>query len=207
MISKMKYFVKLPFYEKLKYLSLFYHWLKTILWYRLFFKNIGKKSIIIKPLKITPKYIYIEENVKILNNARIEGVSSYINNHYNPEIYISSNVSIQQNLHLTCANKISIGKNTAIAANVTITDINHPYKDINIPVEKQPLEIKEVSIGADSKIYNNCVILPGVSIGKHCVIGANSVVTQDIPDYSVAVGAPAKVIKKYNFKTKKWETI
>lgn len=50
-------------------------------------------------------------------------------------------------------------------------------------------------------------VMPGVTIGRHCVIAAGSIVTKDIPDYCVAVGAPAKVVKKYNVETKKWEKI
>lgn len=107
-------------------------------------------------------------------------------------------------MHLTCANSIIIGKYTAIAANVTITDINHPYVDVDTPIEKQDIEVGYVRIGEDSKIYNNVVILPNVTIGKHVTIGANSVVDKDIPDYCVAVGIPAKVIKKYDFETNKW---
>lgn len=156
-------------------------------------------------VRINPKYIKLGHGVSIGPNGRIEGVSRYNNRIFNPQIILQDQVSIQQNVHLTCANKIFIGKNTAIAANVTITDINHPYTEINIPVEYQDIEVSEVIIGADGKIYNGVVILPGTHIGKHCVIGANSVVTHDIPDYSVAVGVPAKVIKKYNHISKKWE--
>lgn len=90
---------------------------------------------------------------------------------------------------------------------MTITDIHHPYDDISQPIEAQPIKTSPVEIGEDCKIYNGVVILPGCKIGKHVTIGANSVVTHDIPDYSVAVGAPAVVVKKYNFVSSKWETI
>ena len=76
--------------------------------------------------------------------------------------------------------------------------------DINIPIERQNLVVKDVYIGEDCKIYNGVVILQGVHIGKHCVLGANSVVTKDIPDYCVAVGSPAKIIKRYDFESKLW---
>ncbi len=119
-------------------------------------------------------------------------------------IEIGDQVSIEQNLHLTCANRITIGANTAIAANVTITDIHHPYSDVNLPIERQDIEVGEVVIGEDCKIYNNVVILPGVHIGKHVTIGANSLVSHDIPDYTVAVGNPASVVKQYDFEINKW---
>lgn len=175
---------------------------------KLIFGKLGKNSYVIKPMRIIGgKNIFIDKNVYIWNNARIEGVEKYLDKTYKPEIKFCEGSSVQQNLHLTCANRIEVGKNTAIAANVTITDIHHPYTDINIPIEQQNLEVSEVIIGEDSKIYNNAVILPGVHIGKHVTIGANSVVTKDIPDYCVAAGSPAKVIKKYNFKTNSWEKI
>lgn len=140
----------------------------------------------------------------MLNNARIEGVAKYNDKKYNPNIHLHKGVRIQQNLHLTCANSVIIGENTAIAANVTITDIHHPYDDINLPIESQDIKVKFVEIGSGCKIYNNCVILPGVKVGNHVSIGANSVVNKDLPDYSVAVGSPAIVVKRYDFTLKKW---
>ena len=64
----------------------------------------------------------------------------------------------------------------------------------------------EVFIGSNCKIYNNVVILPGTKLGNHCIVGANSVVRKaEYPDYSIIVGNPAKIVKKYNFISSKWE--
>lgn len=172
---------------------------------KLRFKDWHHKSHIEKPLRITPQTIEVGKHVYVLPYARIEGVTCYNNVLYKPLIVLHDGVTIQQGLHLTCAKHIEIGENTAIAANVTITDIHHPYTDVTIPIEHQDLEISEVSIGRDCKIYNGAVILPGVHIGDHVTVGANAVVNRDIPDYSVAVGSPAIIIKRYNFKTQKWE--
>lgn len=180
---------------------------KEKIWYfsnRIRFKSIQKNSFINSPLKITPFCISLGENVRIFKNCRIEGVAKYNKINFNPHIQIENNVSIQQNLHLTCANSIVIGENTAIASNVTITDIHHTYLDINIPIEKQDISVLKVEIGKNCKIYNNSVILPGSKIGNHVTIGANSVVAIEIPDYCVVIGAPAKIIKRYNTKTKSW---
>jgi acetyltransferase-like isoleucine patch superfamily enzyme len=65
--------------------------------------------------------------------------------------------------------------------------------------------LKPVSIGRHTWLGQNAVILPGVSIGQHCVIGANSVVNRSIPDFSIAVGAPARVVKKLNRQGNQWE--
>ena len=155
--------------------------------------------------RISYKYVIFGKSVFIGRNSRIEAVKNYQGVTFTPQIEICSGVTIQQNLHLTCAKSIHIGKNTAIAANVTITDIDHPYINPNIPIEHQKLNVSSVYIGDDCKIYNNAVILKGVTIGKHCVIGANSVVNKDVPDYSIAVGIPVKIVKQYNFNTGLWE--
>lgn len=187
-----------------KFFSYIFYFIYRI-YTKLVFGETGKKSIIVAPIILTPKYVELGDNVYVGHNARIEGVSRYNGKIYHPVITFCDGVSVQQNLHLTCANRIIIGKNTAIAANVTITDIHHPYIDINTPIEKQDIEVSEVEIGEDCKIYNGAVILSGVHIGKHVTIGANSVVTKDIPDYCVAAGIPAKIIKQYNIQTQKWE--
>jgi acetyltransferase-like isoleucine patch superfamily enzyme len=143
--------------------------------------------------------------IAIWNHARVEGVAVYEGVRFNPEIIINDGVIIQQNLHLTCAKKIEIGKNTAIAANVSITDINHGYEQIDTPPERQPIQAAEVSIGENCKIYNNAVILPGTKLGRHNIVGANSVVKGAFPDYCVIAGAPAKILKRYNPESALWE--
>ena len=81
----------------------------------------------------------------------------------------------------------------------------HEYKNINLPAKNQGIRIvKKVIIGEGSWLGEN-VCVCGASIGKHCVIGANSVVTTDIPDYSVAVGSPAKVVKQFDFGEGIWK--
>lgn len=81
-----------------------------------------------------------------------------------------------------------------------ITDCDHEYRNIDVPVIDQGIVQRgqKVSIGEGSYIGINTVIVGNVKIGKHCVIGANSIVNKDIPDFCVAVGCPAKIIKSYN---------
>lgn len=168
-------------------------------------KNISLKAHIKKAILITPSHLIIENGVSVNKGCRIEGITEYAGIHYSPLIILRENVSIQQNAHITFAERIEIGANTAIAANVTITDIDHPYLNHVIPIERQQLIIEPVRIGEDCKIYNNAVILQGTNIGKHCVVGANSVVKGIFPDYSVIVGAPAKIVKRYNPESDRWE--
>ena len=86
-----------------------------------------------------------------------------------------------------------------------IVDHSHQYENVEVPVKLQ--EVSEggpVRIERDCWIGANVFVFPNVTIGRHSVIGANSVVKQDIPPYSVAVGAPAKVIKRYDFNRGEW---
>lgn len=153
------------------------------------------------------KKIILGKNVLLMQYSRIELVAKYSGITYFPKLEIDDNSQIHQNCHITCAESIVIGKNVVIVSNVTITDIIHPYEDISLPINLSGIKTFPVSIGHETYIYNNSVILPGTQIGKHCVIGANSVVSGIIPDYSVVVGSPARVIKSYNFKTQKWEKV
>lgn len=184
-------------FERLKRVVLF-------LFRKPFYAEVHYSDIIISPIRVTPKYICLKEGVSILNNARIEGVNTYLGKSFSPKIILDKGVTIQQNLHLTCANSIIVGENTAVAANVTITDIHHPYDEIDKPIEYQDIVVKSVEIGADCKIYNNTVILPGAKIGKHVTVGANSVVNGIFPDFCVIVGAPARIIKRYDHDLMMW---
>lgn len=174
-------------------------------YYRLLLHSLGEKSIIGRPLFLTPEFVSIGSYVYIWPNCRIEGISQYQNDNFNPLILINDKVTIQQNLHLTCAKEIVIGKATAIASNVTITDIDHGYIDIFTPPEEQKIVVTKVKIGENCKIYNNVVILPGVNLGRHTIVGANSVVKKgNYPDFCVMAGIPAKVIKRYDCETQTW---
>jgi acetyltransferase-like isoleucine patch superfamily enzyme len=110
------------------------------------------------------------------------------------------------NATISAAKLIIIEENVFTAPNVYISDHGHEYQDVDVPIAMQGIrKVAEVRIGADSWICQNAVILPGVTIGKHCIIGANSVVNRNIPAYCVAAGVPAKVLLRYNQKTACWE--
>lgn len=155
--------------------------------------------------KITCACVSLGEKVRLGPRCRIQGIMRYEGETFEPTIEFGNGVSIQQDFYLTCASRIVIGENTAIAAFVTITDICHPFADVDIPIENQKIKTKEVYIGPECKIYNGAVITYGTRIGKHCVIGANSVVKGDIPDYSIVTGNPSRIIKRYNILTRQWQ--
>ncbi|MDY0328078.1 MAG: acyltransferase [Arcobacteraceae bacterium] len=92
-------------------------------------------------------------------------------------------------------NGIEISNDVLLGPNVSIYSATHNFDKIDIPIKAQGYNSKKVLIKEGAWIGVNSVILPGVTIGRNSVIGANSVVTKDIPDYSVAVGSPARVVK------------
>ena len=90
--------------------------------------------------------------------------------------------------------KVTIGSDTWVAPNAYMVPITHEYKRRDATISEQGTRGGDITIGEDCWIGINAVISPGVTIGKGAVIGANSVVTKDIPEYAIAVGAPARVI-------------
>lgn len=126
---------------------------------------------------------------------------------YGCNIYVGNNVSINMNCTFVDCNKITIGNNVLIASNVQIYTATHPIELKERLTPNWSVESGEyfcrtyalpVSIGDGCWIGGGVIILPGVSIGNGCVIGAGSVVTKDIPENSVAVGNPCRVIRKIN---------
>lgn len=101
---------------------------------------------------------------------------------------------------------VTIGNNVLIAQNIVMSGLNHGYQDVDIPPSEQDVTCDRILISDNVWIGANSVITAGVTLGKHCIIGAGSVVTKNVPEYSVAVGNPARVIKKYNSLSKHWES-
>lgn len=99
---------------------------------------------------------------------------------------------------------VTIGNNVIFAQNIVASGLNHEYRDVNTPIHQQPILTAPIVIEDDCWIAANSVITAGVTIGKHSVVAAGAVVTKDIPPYSVAVGNPARVIKRYDFEQKDW---
>lgn len=205
MQTKIQKFLKLPFSRKTQFIAHVYHKVKTYTFYRLLFKSMGKGSVIKNPLFMTPEFITIGNNVIIWDDARIEAVSSYAGTSFTPRIIIEDGVSFQQRCHITAVTTLIIGKNTVASFDVMITDIDHEYQNLGISVIKQPLIVKQTQIGENCFIGSGAKIQAGTILGKHCVIGANAVVRGVFPDYSVIVGVPAKIVKRYNVQTEKWE--
>jgi acetyltransferase-like isoleucine patch superfamily enzyme len=182
--------------------SLFYY-VFIYPYYKIILKSFGNRSKIISPLKI-----YGANNISIGNNVIVEyktWLAAYAHTgSSNCNLIIEDGTHIGHFNHIYATSSIIIGKNVVTADKVYISDNLHSYEDINLAINEQKIkQLQDIVIGDGSWLGENvCVI--GASVGKGCVVGANSVVTKNIPDYCVAVGAPAKIIKRYSTELKKW---
>ena len=127
------------------------------------------------------------------------------------KMFFGSDVQINDYVHINAMCKVEIGNNVLIASHVYISDNSHGiYKGSpkdsrpDVPPIKRDYYIKPVSIGNNSWICEGVLILPGVKIGIGCILGAHSVVNKNVPDYSIAVGNPAYIIKRYDFSRNGW---
>lgn len=182
-------------YQKFRQLVFFYSYIFS-------FKKLGKNVYFLPPFRFDGV-----ENISI-NKASFfqRGVWLYCVgiDESKANLIIGEGCNFGYNNHITCVSKVVIGDYVLTANNVYISDNLHEYQDVNTPILQQPVRFKrEVNIGSGSWLGENVSVI-GASIGRNSVIGANSVVTRDVPDYCVAVGAPAKVIKYYDQDLKKW---
>ena len=161
-------------------------------------KHFGKGSAIRRPLIVQgPEWISIGERTFIRDFARLEAIRAP--GAPEPVLSIGSDVLAEEDLHVTCTRSVVIEDQVLISARAYISDTSHalPSGDGNVVTTVIPGEA--VRIGSGTMIGIGVSVLPGVSIGRHCVIGANSVVTDDIPPFSIAAGVPAKVIRQITY--------
>lgn len=154
------------------------------------------------------KYISIEKGFTTGVGCRLEAYPINTNN----VLFIGENVQINDYVHITAMEKVSIGNNVLLASKIYISDCSHgsysgDSNDSNpkINPSDRPLFSSPVIIKNNVWIGESVSVLPGVIIGEGTIVGANSVVTKSLPDFVIAVGIPAKPIKKFNFQSQKWE--
>lgn len=119
------------------------------------------------------------------------------------DLFIGDNTRI--GIGNTIIGPVTIGSKVNIGQHVLISGINHHYKDINLPIADQGIRTSRVDIADNVWIGANAVILPGIKIGTHAVIGAGAVVTKDVEPYTVVAGNPAHIIKVWDFEQQKWK--
>jgi len=107
----------------------------------------------------------------------------------------------------TIIGPVEIRDDVRLAQNVVLSGLNHNYEDVLKPIHAQGVSTAKIVIHEETWIGANVTIVAGVHVGKHCIVAGGSVVTKNIPPYSVAVGNPARVIKQFNHHTGVWESV
>ena len=167
-----------------------------------YFKHFGNNSII-KPTAILfcgLNYIEVGSNVRIGKDVQLTAWDSNNGVSFNPHIIIGDGTQIGSGAHITAINSIVIGKNVLTGKNVTITDNAHGGTEIEDLSKSPMIRVVEskgpVEIEDNVWIGDKATILANVRIGKGSIIGANAVVTKDVPEYTIVGGNPAKIIRR-----------
>ncbi len=186
----------------LRKINLLFYYLFRYPVYKLLLGKIGSSTRLINPKIDGHSRIFIGSKVYISDKGWL--ACEPLTGDQNCSLIIGDGTYIGRFSHIYSTSKIEIGKKVLMADKIYLTDNLHSYERIDLPVIDQPIrQTNPVMIDDGAWIGENvCVI--GASVGKNSVIGANSVVTKDIPDFCIAVGSPATIIKRYNFDTKQW---
>ncbi len=182
------------------------------------FGNTPKNIKICSPRRIiNPEYMFLGDNIQLGPGSLLIAITHYppiswkhpekhqFTQKFTPKIIIGNRVTSTADLQIAAMSEITIEDDVMFASNINITDGLHGYENANEPYKYQKIfKILPIQIRKGCWIGQNVVIMPGVTIGEFAIVGANSVVTKSIPDRSIAIGAPAKVVKKWDECTQKW---
>jgi len=180
---------------------------KNILYYRpRGIKSCGKDSYILRPRKITgAQHIEIGERTVIYRNSWLNAIDTYVTQKFHPRMVFGNDVYVGQYACIVAAHDVEIEDGCVLSEHVYVSDCGHGTDPEKGLIMRQPLFHKgKVKIGAHSFIGYGARILPGVTLGHHCIVGANTVVTKSFPEYSMVVGMPAVLVKRYSAQTKSW---
>lgn len=173
-------------------------WVRSLL--QPFYMKRGRKSVIYRTVRkdITPFNQFVLGDSSVIEDFAI------VNNAVG-DLTIGNDTRI--GLGCTLIGPIDIGSSVNLAQNIVISGLNHNYSDIDKTIASQGVNTKRITINDDVWIGANTVVVAGVTIGKRVIIGAGSVVTNNIPSYSIAVGNPCRVVKKYDLDKNRWVKI
>lgn len=170
---------------------------------------VGKGSRI-----IGTKAMIVGDGFAVGRQSWIEAVFENGSETYSPVIKIGNRFSASERLHISAINRLEIGDNCLFGSSVYVSDHNHgSYKGKNqsnpneAPLDRSLVSNGSLVIGSNVWVGDGVVIVGTLKIGDGVVIGANSVVTSDVPDNVIVAGIPAKIIKKYNFNNNQWESL
>lgn len=163
-----------------------------------FIHHKGKRSLIRRSARMD---VLPFNRFHLGNDSTIEDFTT-INNGVG-DIFIGDRTRI--GLGCTLIGPVKVGNDVIVAQNVVMSALNHRYEDDTLPISRQGVTKNPIVVEDEAWIAANCVILSGVTIGKHAVVSAGSVVRRNVPSYSIVSGNPAQVVKRRNPETRVWE--
>jgi len=195
-----------PLPEKLNTIELAYYRLKAVLYYRHIFANFGRGTVLRRPKHLSNAgSIRIGDRTLIGALAHIELIAKYAGVRFSPKVEIGNDVYIGPNLYLVCVGNLTIGDGAVLSEYVYLHDSNHGFDPECGPIMQQRLvHGGDITIGRNCFLGFRVAIMPGVTLGDHCVVATGAVVTKSFPSYSMIAGVPAVLIKKYSHAEKKW---
>lgn len=185
------------------------------------FANSPAGLVIQLPRRIrNPRRITLGDDIKLGPNSVLSAKTEYpggwmrhpeghhVSQEFDSRIVIGHRVTATSALQVVALKEIIIEDDVMFAANVFICDALHSRRSTDVPYKFQGMtDIEPIRIGRGSWIGQNVVVMPGVTVGELAVVGANSVVTRDVPARTVVVGNPARVIKRWSERRRCWQTI
>jgi acetyltransferase-like isoleucine patch superfamily enzyme len=162
-----------------------------------------------RPHRISnPHCIQVGDRTIVGVGALIAPILQYAGMNYSPTIEIGSDVYIGPSLYMACIGRMTIGDGSVLSEQVYINDASHGLDPEGGSIMQQTLVRQgDITIGKNCFLGLRSAVMPGVTLGDHCVVGVNSVVTKSFPAYSMIVGAPAVLIKRYSAEQKAWVRI
>lgn len=165
-----------------------------------FFHERARKSVISRKSRMD---VFPFNGFSIGNHSVVEDYATINNGVGDVTIGEESRIGIG----CTVIGPVTVENNVILAQNVVVSGLNHKYEDISTPIRMQGVCTDLVRLKSGAWIGANSAIVPGVQVGINSIVAAGSVVTKDVPDYCIVAGNPAKLIKRYNHHTEKWERV
>jgi lipopolysaccharide O-acetyltransferase len=169
---------------------------------------VGPEAKILRPRAIIGgEHLTIESSVFIHRHSTIYAIDQRGSQRFKPRIYIGTKCYIGVYATIIAVNEVTIEEYCVLSDYVFISDVAHGLDPLAGPILEQPLESKgPVRLGKGTFVGFRATIMPGVTLGSHCVVGSNSVVTRSFPAYSMLVGSPARCVKKFSVEEKCWKS-